>query len=575
MRGTNIDKIIALASPTDSIIETINKIAKKDVAYYGIAVVVDSEYHVLGVINDGDIIRLISKNTDLSTAVGSVMIKDPIVIHVNLSHEEIIQEVQRQLRKRNKHYNKRVRYVLIVDDDARLVNVIRYADLLSVYKRFGEKVAIFGQGYVGVTLSAALSNRGHIVTGIDIDKDLVANLSKGKTFVHEPGLDDMINSSLERGVLKFQTPEEHVDANVFIIAVGTPVLSTGAADLKSLISASKSVSKFLKRGDLVMLRSTVPVGITKDVVLPILEENSKLKAGHDFYLAFTPERTAEGNAMRELVKLPQIVGGLTAVCTQKASLFWGTLTDSVVHVIGLEAAELIKLINNSFRDLSFAYSNAIALVCDKLNINAFHLIDAANEGYIRNKIPQPSPGVGGYCLTKDPYLYSFFHNKMGHSELAKIGRNINECAAAYPVEIIKRYIDRNNSHFADLKVFIIGFAFKGWPETNDLRNSSSLDTAFLLKNHGSIIFGWDAVIKPEFLLAKGIKPIEIEDGCRMADAILILNNHPANIIDGFISSLKDKKVLIFDGWGMLDPKHVEQYSGLTYSTMGYITPQKL
>jgi len=153
-----------------------------------------------------------------------------------------------------------------------------------------------------------------------------------------------------------------------------------------------------------MLRSTVPVGTTRKQVIPVLEHYSGLAAGSGFHIAFCPERTVEGQAIQELSSLPQIVGGLTEACTEKAVSFWSTLTDTVVRVDALEAAELVKLINNSYRDLSFAFANEFALLADRYNIDATRLIAAANEGYPRDKIPRPSPGVGGYCLTKDPVV---------------------------------------------------------------------------------------------------------------------------------------------------------------------------
>ena len=171
--------------------------------------------------------------------------------------------------------------------------------------------------------------------------------------------------------------------------------------------------------------------------------------------------------MQELTSLPQIVGGLTNTCAEKSTAFWQTLTDGVVRVDSLEASELVKLVNNGYRDISFAFANGLALLADRFNLDASRIISAANEGYPRNPIPRPSPGVGGYCLTKDPYLYSSVDCESPHSLLSRQGRSVNEKAALYPVEAVNNFYECGLSTSA-LNILIVGIAFKGLPETNDL-----------------------------------------------------------------------------------------------------------
>ena len=569
-----MDNLIIMVGPKESLFNVAQRIASEKVTYYGIAAVIDEKKRVIGVINDGDFLQLITRQADLSQSVETAMIKNPITVPSSLSHEEIIADVRKQLRERGATDKDWVRYVLIVDEDGVLVNVLRYVDLLSYYKGFGEKVAIYGQGFIGLTLSAALANRGHSVTGIDVSEKLIKALNQGQIHIFEPRLGDTVMAALERESLQFDLPDGDFDANVYIIAVGSPVDSEGKVDLSAVETVCRQIGARLKRGDLVMLRSTVPAGTTRNRVKPLLEKLTGLTAGHDFYLAFTPERTVEGQAMAELVSLPQIVGGLTHVCTQKASTFWGTLTDSVIHVQSLEAAELVKLINNSFRDLSFSFSNAFAMLCDNYNLDAFQVISAANEGYPRNRIPSPSPGVGGYCLSKDPYLYASGEAELDHARLAKISRQINQVSAAYPVKVFDRYIKHIDKNAKQVSVLLVGLAFKGWPETNDLRGSSSLEVARLLKERGVRVLGWDAVVKTEEIEKAGLEPAEFPAACGQVDVIFILNNHPRNTPEGLIGLCKGRKTLIFDGWAMLDHKNIEQVSGMTYATMGYCSPLK-
>jgi nucleotide sugar dehydrogenase len=291
-------------------------------------------------------------------------------------------------------------------------------------------------------------------------------------------------------------------------------------------------------------------------------------------LAFTPERTVEGQAVQELSSLPQIVGGLTNRCAELASAFWQTLTDSVVRVDSLEAAELVKLINNSYRDLSFAFANGLALLADRFNLDAARIINSANEGYPRNPIPKPSPGVGGYCLSKDPFLYAAVDREAGHGLLSYHGRTVNQLAGHYPVQIVSRFAERLRRPLSELTVLLVGIAFKGWPETNDLRGSTSVDVGRELVRHGCEVLGYDAVVDDIAIQNLGIKPVALLEATSRCDALLILNNHPANVLDGMIARLQGRNALLFDGWSQLDRHEVEHYEGITYASMGYMTPEK-
>jgi UDP-N-acetyl-D-mannosaminuronic acid dehydrogenase len=326
-----------------------------------------------------------------------------------------------------------------------------------------------------------------------------------------------------------------------------------------------------------MLRSTVPVGTTRNIICSILEETSGLRAGADFSLVFAPERTVQGDALRELRELPQVVGGLTANCASRAINFWSSLSPSVVSAESLEAAELIKLSNNAFRDHSFAFSNELALLASQYNINAFRLIESANSGYPRNKMPIPGPGVGGYCLTKDPLLYGLTsRDQISTSALSILGRDINVEAGLYPVKVVRSFAEKLNNPLDTLNILIIGVAFKGEPETNDTRGSSSLEVAHALQKENVSVRGWDAILSDETIANVGIEPAgDLAGAVQKADAVLILNNHRKNIQPGlFIQGDSKNPKLIFDGWNQLDPEEIERVPGLVYATMGYVSDIK-
>ncbi len=565
-----LDSLVVLVKADDTIDATVKRMAREPVAFFGLAVVVDETNHVLGILNNGDVLRLLADGHDFTQPVKSVMIKDPIAVLAGLPPDEMISEVYRQIRARPRLTREGVAYVLGTNAQDQLTSVINFHDLVARHGRHGERVAVYGMGFIGTTLAAVLANRGYQLTGIDVAAEVVARLQRGEIHTYEPGLEDTVRACIERGTLRFAGNPGDAHQGVAIVAVGTPVDGTGKADLSALNAVLRTVAGRLKRGDLLMLRSTVPVGTTRAYV-PMLEQISGLVAGEDFHVAFTPERTVEGKAMREVRELPQIVGGLTAACAQRASAFWSTVTNSVVHVDSLEAAELVKLANNSFRDLSFAFSNGLALLADRYNIDAFRLILAANEGYPRNPIPLPSPGVGGYCLTKDPFLYAAVDPDAVHAGLARAGRAANQQAANYPVEALRRYAERSGRALRGMRVLVLGIAFKGMPETNDTRGSTALDVITQLRQEGALVVGWDAVISAAELERHGVSAIEPLDAVSNVDAMMILNNHPHNVPAGLISRAR-APMFVFDGWSLLDAREVEQHAHMTYATMGYMTP---
>jgi len=572
--SSNPEELVVLARPDEPLQPIITRMGRDGKLMFGIALVVDDSMVLQGVINNGDVLRLLADGVSLDKPACDVMVREPVTAPFDASDEQILQTMRSQLFRRTGGKKDVTRHVPLIDEQGVVRDVVDVFSLLARSPRQGDHVEVYGLGFVGLTLAVALAGRGHFVTGIDTHADLAAQLQAGKPHVFEPRLPDMMRRALDSGQLIFRNTPDNEHHRVVIIAVGTPVEDDGSASLSALRSVCEGVGKRLKRGDLVMLRSTVPVGTTRGFVRDLLESGSSLKAGEDFHLAFTPERTVEGQAMKELTSLPQIVGGLSSRCTEKAIGFWQTLTDSVVNVDSVEAAELVKLINNSYRDLSFAFSNGLALLADRFNLDAARVIAAANEGYPRNPIPKPSPGVGGYCLTKDPFLYAAVDRDAGHGLLSSHGRAVNQQAGRYPVQVVERFAERLGRPFSECCILVVGLAFKGWPETNDLRGSTGVDVARALANCGCEVLGFDAVVDAASVEALGIKPVTLHEGAAHCDALLILNNHPDNVPDGLIQRLEGRSTLLFDGWAMLDRHEVEGYTSIVYATMGYMTPEK-
>ncbi len=553
----------------NKLVEYIN--AKHD-NWFELGLVVDKEGALIGVVNNLDIIKSISKSKR-DILIKDVMNPSPIKINSKLLPKEIIKEVREKVNLRSHGLKDLTRFIPLVNEQQRVVDVVDVYDLITHESFKNENIEIYGLGFVGITLAASLASVGHNVTGIDVNEDLIKKLNNGVIHVHEPGLSDLNNAMRKIKKLTFCSRPPDYHNKFYIVCVGTPISETGKANLQDLKSVLGIISKRLKRGDNVMLRSTVPVGTTRNFAKKILERNNNLIAGRDFHLSFTPERTVEGNAIEELKTLPQIVGGLTPKCKEIALSFWQTMVNVVVPTDCLESAELVKLINNSFRDLTFAFSNALTLLADQYNIDSNQLIFLANEGYPRNKIAKPSPGVGGYCLTKDPLLYASTNLNSPHAKLSKLGREINEEISDYPIKVFKKFIKSQNLSISKLKILIIGITFKGWPETNDIRGSISLKIANEFNNRCSKLDLYDAVLCEEDFKKLNFHYCDIyKRKVINYDAIFIMNNHPKNIKKDFLKSLPDKKLFIFDGWNLLEKRTVLGYKNIHFYNLGFNSP---
>lgn len=554
-------------SADDNLAEVLPSLLEKKLPISGFAIVVDIQGRLIGVLNLHDIFRFYVTSKSLDSSVSVAMNTDPIYSFISQKPRQILENVLKMMKVKNISNERPLRYIPLLNNDMVVVDVVDTFYLSTQLLYNTPFVEVFGLGFVGLTLAGVLASRGFRVHGTDTNDLLISDLLVGKLNIHEPLLNDMVSSGI-KDLLTFSTTSAGSNSSVKIIAVGTPISNDGSVDLSALKNATETISKNLTSGDLVMLRSTVPVSTTRNFVIPILEQNSGLIAGSHFHVAFTPERTVEGKAVSELISLPQIVGGFTPLCAFKALTFWQSITSSTVKVSSLESAELVKLVNNSFRDLSFSFSNSLSLLCDKYNINSHDLVAAANEGYPRDRIPFPGPGVGGYCLTKDPLLYASQYGDLPHSKLASISRNANISASIYPVQLFHQYCKAFNLSIKNLRILIVGIAFKGLPETNDVRGSISLSVAKQLSDSGASIYIQDHVISDDVLSNLGFE-IYSNNLASLIDAVFILNNHPCNIADGFLESFREKKTFLFDAWNLLDSVEVNNNPNFSYATMGY------
>ena len=437
---------------------------------------------------------------------------------------------------------------------------------------YEKKICVIGMGYVGLTLALTFSDIGFKVIGIEKREGVVRKLKQGKLHFYEEGLGEVLQRELGKG-FNFLTEINSPLSDVYIVAVGTPVDNNKKANYQDLKNVSEALGKVIKKGDLVILRSTIPPGTARNFVLPILENKSLLKGGKDFFLAMAPERTIEGEAMKELRILPQIIGGLSEKCALLTTKLFEKITPKIIMVDSLEAAEIAKFINNTFRDLKFAFSNEMALICDKFNLDTVKIIEAANFGYPRGGVPVPSSGVGGYCLTKDSYLLiEALKNKDLAPKIIPIARQVNESMPSFVVSQIEKFFKKfKPAGLEKGKIYILGFAFKGRPNTSDIRFSPTLDVVNLLLERNKNIYGYDSVVEKSKIETIGVRYADFNEGFKEADCVIIMNNHPAFASLDVVKHLRtsQKPVLFFDTWRLHNPQKILKIEGVKYSNLGF------
>lgn len=414
-----------------------------------------------------------------------------------------------------------------------------------------ENVCILGMGFVGLTLAVVMAECGFNVLGVEINPDVIERLENRDVHFYEVGLKDRLRRQLDRGRLRFVqhlTEESARGCSLFILTVGTPLDKAGNPRMDMVERAANEVASAMQDDSLVILRSTVRIGTTRRVVKPILE-----KSGKSFQLAYCPERTIEGNALHELRVLPQIVGGLSEADAWRAASVFQHMTATTIRVSALEAAEVIKLLDNSYRDLMFAFGNEVALLCEAAGLDAAEVINAGNTGYARTNIAKPG-FVGGPCLEKDPHILE--HSLRDHEfrpDLIATGRKLNEELpywVARALSDLLRGVDE-----AGAKIALCGVAFKGRPETDDTRGTPSTILADALRKSfpKAKLVAQDFAVSDDAIRELGLEPASIEDAFRGASAVVIANNNVKYEwleLDPLLASMARPSV-VFDCWGVL------------------------
>ena len=423
-------------------------------------------------------------------------------------------------------------------------------------------IGVVGMGYVGLTLTAALARKGHVVHGVDVQPNVLDSLARARPHIFEPGVAEVFAEQINKSIFVGEKlPAGTLDAAV--LCVSTPIDEhTHRPNLSNLASAARQVADWCGPETLVVVRSTVPIGTSRRVVLPPL-----LHAWGHARLVMAPERTIQGQALRELVELPQVVGGLDEESLQAGVEVFEGLARTLVPMSSLEAAEMVKLANNCHTDLIYSYGNELALIAERHGLDPLEVIQAANVDYPRPDLAKPGY-VGGGCLSKDPYIMI---SSAGETEPFLIGRAraLNEYLPEHVATTVVDMIRRQRGDTQGAVLAVLGWAYKGWPPTDDMRGTPIAAMMPVFSEAGLTILGHDPMVSDDVIRQYGGEPVSLDKAFSEADAVLLINDHPDYRALELGSLLADRQPkVIFDSWRILD-EHAANNAGIRYAGIGY------
>lgn len=427
-------------------------------------------------------------------------------------------------------------------------------------------MAVLGLGYIGLPLSATLANVGFHVIGVDIDEKRIENLKQLKLPFYEPGLAGTLKECKDKIEYTTNCSEALKKAEAVFVTVGTPVDENDLPNYTAINAVIQEIGANLRKGQVIIFKSTLVLGTTENLVKPKLEKLSGLKAGEDFYLVFCPERTIEGQALHELYSLPKIIGGVNEESSKQAQAIIKKLGGKTTIVSSPAVAEMCKLIDNMYRAVNIGFANEVGQLCEKIGIDANEVVNAVNSSYSRTHLFRPGLGADGPCLSKDPFLFGYSAKKLGVKTPMTDGCVAQSHFSTLRIaDFVKGYIEQNPKE--KYKIALVGLAFKGFPETDDLRGSPALKIMKAINGFGKNVdyVCYDPLVKKfEDMEIKS----HIDHNITDCDAILFLTNHPRLMHINLSDKLRNGQ-LVIDCWGNVhDHEQVEQRNGVKYYRIG-------
>lgn len=408
------------------------------------------------------------------------------------------------------------------------------------------KVCVIGLGYIGLPTASILANRGVDVIGVDINERNVNIINRGEVHFREPDLDIMVHGAVSAGKLRAVTKPECAD--VFVVAVPTPLKEGKKPDCSCIEAAAREIATFLSPGNLIALESTAPVGTTERFAQQLAGLRPDLafavsgKSYDHVHIAYCPERVLPGQILKELVCNDRVVGGIDRCCAEKAADFYRLFVQGECHLTDARTAEMTKLVENAYRDVNISFANELSLICDRLGVNVWDLIDLANR-HPRVNVLKPGPGVGGHCIAVDPWF--LVDSAPEEARLIRMAREVNDSKVGYVVSKVKKL----TAGLASPTIACLGLAFKA--DVDDLRESPAVDVVKRLAREG---IGRLLVVDPyvedlpeSFRGLADVRLTDVDEALKDADIIVGLVNHRqfAEIDRSYLASKR-----IFDACGM-------------------------
>jgi len=386
------------------------------------------------------------------------------------------------------------------------------------------RVGVIGLGYVGLALAVEMGKTGFQVTGIDIDIERVDSVNAGISYIPDVA-NEVLLSLVEKGKLKAtQSTEAVKDLDAISICVPTPLRKSKEPDLSYVIAAVEAVRDYLRPGQLIILESTTYPGTTQELVLPNLEQKG-LKVGRDFFLAFSPERIDPGNRAYTTTNIPKVVGGVTPQCTELAALLYRQFVHEIVPVSSPICAEMVKLLENTFRSVNIALANEMAQLCRKFDVNVWEVIDAAKTKPFGFMAFYPGPGLGGHCVPVDPY-YLTWKAKINGAEprLIELATSINNQMPAFTISRIAEALNEREKSLRGSKILALGITYKR--DASDTRESPALEVLQGLQEKGSLVHYCDPFVRSIKINGRTIRSLNLSpEVLQSMDCAVVLTDH--------------------------------------------------
>lgn len=385
------------------------------------------------------------------------------------------------------------------------------------------RVGVIGLGYVGLPLAVEFAKAGFSVTGIDIVESKVARINAGDSYVQDIAASD-VRSLVESGKLQATTDFSFVaELDTINICVPTPLRKTKDPDMSFIVGACEQIAKFIRPGTLVILESTTYPGTTDEVVLPMLSQ-SKMQVGADFFLCFSPERVDPGNPTFQTRNIPKVVGGVTPACTRLGTLFYSQALQTVVPVSSTQVAEMVKLLENTFRMINIGLVNELAMMCDRMAIDIWEVIDAAATKPFGFMPFYPGPGLGGHCIPIDPFYLSWKSRQAGiEARFIELAGYVNGQMPHFVVEKVQNALNGHSKAVKGSRVHIVGVAYKR--DIDDVRESPALDIIHLLQRRGAVVTYSDPFVPSIRIEDQILTATDARTAVHRADAVVIVTDH--------------------------------------------------